>query len=310
MDFLQLTNRTILEAGVELDPLTTGTFASPSDPMYTRFKNYVRDAWYEIQMSRNEWEFKTKTQMSLIRPRVKVILGDRPTAPPVDSVFEGDTTEKNITVKAVQLIEGSWSAGTAAAYLDLDDVDTAGWVFGETFDEVDPTPANVNVFQLKWFGQYNFVADTAGTFEINKASFYIQNVDGSDRRRLNFVSWENFQQLANTSGTASFGEPMFVTETQDGEWDFFPRPQKQYRIWYDYVTSPQELTDDDDEPTVPTEYHDAIVWRALMNYADYDEKPQVFARAERRYKFYQNTLETNKIPTITFGFNPYDTTQF
>jgi len=325
MDFLQLCNRTISEAGVELDPLTVGNFASPSDPFYNRIKQYVRDAWFEIQMSRSEWEFKTRQAKTSIRPRITVINGNRsipdpldplnplanlPAPPPADSIYEGDTTTKQFTVKAVTTLEGSWAAGTARAYLDLDNIDSAGWVFGEVFDEVDPDPLNVNVFQTKWYGQYDLIVDTPGSFEINKGSFYLQDTDGSDRRRLQWVSWETFQQLANVGGSVFFGEPTFVTETSEGKWDFFPRPAKQYTIWFEYVTTPQELTNDDDVPTIPTEYHEAIVWRALMNYADYDEKPQVFARAERRYGFYRSNLETNKLPTLSWGLSPYDTTQF
>lgn len=310
MNYLQLVNRTIFEAGVELDELTSGNFASPSDPMYRRFKNYVRDAWFELQMSRNEWEFKVKQAMVEIRPRVLVTNGNRTLAPPVDSVYEGDTSENLFTVKAVTLLSGAWAAGTAQAYLDLDDLSANQWTFGETFDEVDPDPANVNVFKLKWYGQYDLVEDITDAFEINKSSFYIQNVDGTNRRRLQWVSWETFQQMANASGSGFFGEPTFITETQEGKWDVFPRPAIQQRIWFDYTAVPQELSAATDTPLLPTEYHEIIIWQALMNYGDYDEKPQVFQRAERRMKRYQNVLEFNKLPTLSFGVNIYDATSF
>ena len=310
MNYLQLVNRTVLEAGVELDELTSGNFASPSDPMYKRFKNYVRDAYFELQMSRNEWEFLVKQATLEIGPRVLVINGDRSVAPPAGSIFEGDTSLNQFTVKAVTLLSGAWLSGTAQAYLDLEDLSANQWTFGETFDEVDPTPANVNVFRLKWYGQYDLVANISDAFEINKSSFYIQQADGANRRRLQWVSWETFQQMANASGSNFFGEPAFITETQEGKWDVFPRPASTYRLWFDYTSKPQELVNYNDIPSLPIEYHEIIVWQALMNYGDFDEKPQVFQRAERRMKRYQNNLEFNKLPTLSFGVNIYDATSF
>ena len=55
MDYLELTNRAVEEAGVELDPLTVPTFASPPGAkMYSRFKKWVADSWVEIQTDSKE----------------------------------------------------------------------------------------------------------------------------------------------------------------------------------------------------------------------------------------------------------------
>jgi hypothetical protein len=168
----------------------------------------------------------------------------------------------------------------------------------------------VDVFKVKWYGTYDLVTDTSGSCEVNKSSFYILDPStGSDRWRLRWLSYEEFQQLANQHA-GYFGTPIAITETPDGTYDLYPRPNKRYRLTYTYTTIPQTLMDDDDEPAAPVEYHDIIVWRALMNYADYDEKPQVFARAERRYNLYKNRLNVNKLPELKWGANRYDQCQF
>lgn len=310
--YLELVNKTIRQAGVELDELQSADFATPPDPMYTRFKEWVKDAWFDEQLSRKDWEFSQKIGQMDIRPRVLVVDGDRPTAPPVDSVFEGDTSELQITVKAVTLLSGAWATGTAEAILDLDDLESNNYTFGETYDEVDPTPANVNVFKVKWYGTYDLVTDTTGSFEVNKSSFYVLDPEtGADRWRLQWVSYEQFQEMANQA-IGYFGTPQAITETPDGTYDFWPRPQKRYRLTYTYTTVPQELdgSDDTDEPSISPEYHDLIVFRALCYYADYDEKPQVKARAEQRYDLYKNRLLVNKLPEVKWGSNRYEITQF
>lgn len=54
--YLELVNKAIVESGVDLDQLTAGTFASPPDPYHVKFKNWVNDAWKEIQLER-PWMF-------------------------------------------------------------------------------------------------------------------------------------------------------------------------------------------------------------------------------------------------------------
>jgi hypothetical protein len=322
--YIELVNKAIRQAGVELDPLSAPDFANPPDPMQARFKEWVSDAWFDEQLSRKDWEFTKETAFTTIRPRIKIVNGLRTapdpidpilnppvsSPPPVDSVFEGDTSGVSVTVKGVTLLSGSWAAGTAEAWLDLDDLSATTYVFGETFDELDPEPTNVDVFQLKWYGTYDLIADTASSYEINKSSFYIQNRQNeSDRRRLRWVDYEEFQQLANTN-TGFFGDPIAVTETPDGTFDFYPRPIREYRLWFTYTRVPQQLVDETDEPEMPPEYHELIVYRTLMYYADYDEKPQVFSRAERRYDLYKNRLNVNKLPDLQWGANRYEITQF
>lgn len=310
MTFLELVNRAIFESGVELDELTALNFASPPDKMQKRFKFFVQDAYKDIQQSRDEWEWRTATLTTTIRPRIKVINGDRPTAPPVDSIFEGDLYNQQITVKGVTLLSGAWATGDAEAILDLDEISTQGFVFvNEVYDEVDPTPANVNVFSIKWWGEFNLQGSLGTGAEIQKNSFYIQPIDSSTRRRLQFVSWEDFQAMSNNQGNLA-GEPVAFTETAQGWFDFYPRPSKQYQLWFDYSKPFQPLTGDDDVPDLPTAYHEAILWKAVMYYADFDRQPDVFARAERRYKTLQNVFEFQKLPTLTWSPNVYDSTQF
>lgn len=308
--YIELVNKTIRAAGVELDELLVGDFASPSDPLQAKFKEWVADAWFEEQLSRKDWEFTQKRGQMEINPRILVRNGDRATAPPVASIFEGDTSGLEITVKAVTLLSGAWASGTAEAIIDLEPLSSNHFIPGELFDEVDPTPANVDVFKATWEAYYDLVTDTSGSYEVSKSSFYIVNPEtGADRNRLKWISFEEYQNIAN-QGTGYFGTPTYIAETPDGHYTFFPRPNKRYRLTFTYTTIPQTLVNDDDEPACPVEYHDVIVYRALMNYADFDEKPQVFARAERRYNLYKNRLNVNKLPELKWGANRYDECQF
>ena len=314
--YLELTNSAIIEAGVELDDLTSVDFASTTDPLQKRFKRWINQSLKEIEFERNELEYKNKQAQIVVYPRFLVIDGNRSVAPPANSIFEGDDTTSTFEVVSSTLLSGTWAGGDAEANLDFVDLSSA-IAFNEFFDELSPTAANLNVFRAKWWGRYNLSDDVTDILEPNKSSFKIQdpsglsttsdNTGGTSNTSLQFVPWGLFNTSMETSGT--YGRPTAITETPDGSYDFFPRPNGPYILTFEYQSTPQQLAEWDDTVTdMPALYQDAIVWRAVMYYADYDRKPDQFARAERRYEYYKNRTDANKMPVPSFGWNRYDST--
>jgi hypothetical protein len=312
--YLELTNSAILESGVEMDELTSVNFATTTDPLAKRFKRWVGQALKEIELERNEWEYKVKQAQTVIYPRFLVIDGDRSVAPPADSVFEADDTGSSFTVVGTTLLSGAWGDADAVALIDYLDLN-GGVAWNDLWDETSPTPANLNVFRTKWFGRYDLTSTVADINEINKSSFSIQSASGladtalntgsSDSNLLQFVTWDVFN--ATMENEQQFGRPFTITETPEGWFDFFPRPNAPYILTFNYVSDPSTLTDWDDTVTdMPPLYQDMIVWRTVMYYADYDRKPDMFARAYRRYQYYKNRAESNLMPTVTFGVNRYN----
>ena len=58
-----------------------------------------------------------------------------------------------------------------------------------------------------------------------------------------------------------------------------PTPDKNYTLVGEYRRAPQTLMVNDDVPLCPPEYHQIIVWRALMMLGDHDEAPTVISTA-------------------------------
>jgi len=229
-------------------------------------------------------------------------------------VFEADDTGSSFTVVGTTLLSGAWGDADAVALIDYLDLN-GGVAWNDLWDETSPTPANLNVFRTKWFGRYDLTSTVADINEINKSSFSIQSASGladttlntgsSDSNLLQFVTWDVFN--ATMENEQQFGRPFTITETPEGWFDFFPRPNAPYILTFNYVSDPSTLTDWDDTVTdMPSLYQDMIVWRTVMYYADYDRKPDMFARAYRRYQYYKNRAESNLMPTVTFGVNRYN----
>ncbi len=318
--YLQLYNSAVLQSGVEMDILSSGTFTNKIDPtnaaydpLAYRFSIWVNQAIKEITLERNEWQYQTKQAQITIYPRIHVIDGDRATAPPADSEYTGDDSGASFTVVSTTLNSGAWASGTADAYIDYLDLDGM-WSINELFDEDTPTVANTDVFRVKWWGRYDLEASVSDLLEPNFSSFTVQGASGLTDTTLNtgdtnisplrYIEWNEFNNAYENQPV--FNRPLFVTKTPEGLYDVFPRPDQAYILTFYYTAEPQQLAAHGDTLTeLPLQYHDMVVWRTVMYYADYDNKPAMYQRAEKRYEFYKNRAERNLMPTPTFGFNRY-----
>lgn len=311
--YLSLVNSAMVEAGVDLDSLTSGNFATTTDPMATRFKTWVNQALREIELERNEWEFKTKQAQYAIYPRLLIIDGD--VEPAADDTFQAVDSDATFTAVGYDLLSGTWAGDDAIAHLDI--LSLSGPVsFNELVDKLTPSTAS-SVFRIKWFGRYDLESDISDLLEPDMDTFFIQGASGltdttlntgdTDLEKLEYVPWANFVS-AGWESSQSWGRPRVITQTPDGQYDFYPRPEQAYIITFSYSAEPQSLSLYSDTVTdLPAQYHDMIFWRAVMYYADYDSKPSMFARAERRYQFFKNRAEKNLKPQITWGWNRYAT---
>ena len=309
--FLQLTNKVIQEAGIFLDPLTSTNFSAPPDIMYTRVKDYVNQAHNEIILERGEWEFQNRNAVLLVSPRMYVEFGDRATAPPAGSTFETDETEFTFEVVSTTLLSGAWATGTAKAYVDFIDPD-GHFKFNESVNEVLPTPAN-DKFTIMGWGRYDLASSFSDLDEANTSSFQIQSTGGStvqdneaaaDLGPLVYIPhgiWNDSYETA----AGDFGTPRFITTSPNGHYELWPRPDKQYVLKFNYSAKPVEMSAHGSTHTLPELLEDAIIWRAVMYYGQYDNEPGVAAKGRRRYMFYKRILDKNKKPKFAFGLSKF-----
>lgn len=67
-----------------------------------------------------------------------------------------------------------------------------------------------------------------------------------------------------------------------------PKPGEPYKLRIDYLMAPLELGDGAtdpnlDVPELPERFHNLLMWRALIDIATYDAKPEILARAQMQY---------------------------
>lgn len=313
--YLELVNKAIFESGVDLDPLTSSNFASPpSQSLYSNFKTWVSDSWNELQIDRDDFEFKTERASVYVYPALYVENGGRATAPIAGYTYTGTETGADYEVAAEVLHSGDWALGTAKSTIYFKTA-SEQYKFLEYFDEVLPTPAS-SVFQAYGRGRYDFVADSQRTdiSEIHYDTLYVGTTGGStiqtndastQMRKLQEVPWTVWE--SEFEHTLNFGMPAYFTRTPDGKLDFYPRPDEQYVLHFTYTKTQNALVLYTDTPaTIPSQYHHIIAWKAAMKWASWDSQKAKYARAAKEYEWFETRLEKNQMPAVTWAPSRYD----
>lgn len=94
------------------------------------------------------------------------------------------------------------------------------------------------------------------------------------------------------------GRPRKASINFDNKLDLWPTPDDTYTITFKYLQEPQVLSQDDDEPILPERYHRIIVYRAMQEYAGYDETETQFQRAIQRESDLMTEMRREQLPQI------------
>ena len=78
-------------------------------------------------------------------------------------------------------------------------------------------------------------------------------------------------------------------------------PNDVYVINGEYWTQPTQFVLDVDAPTMPPQFHLAIVWRALGFYGMYEAAGEAVSRGKEEFTRYASRLELDQLPRIIFG---------
>ena len=96
------------------------------------------------------------------------------------------------------------------------------------------------------------------------------------------ISYDTYRQRYER-GVPQLQRPVEYAVSRDFALCFGSVPDKNYLLRGEYRKLPQALTANDDVPDLPEQYHDAIMWRAVMTLAEHDQDPVQIATARANY---------------------------
>ena len=303
--FLELVNEAVDEAKISVDPLTSANFASPPrTSMYARIKRWVNVAYRELLMDRKEWQFRKERATLSIEPRLH--LAGVTVAPIVGNVLKGESSEVEFTVTGVYThedIERDSDTEYTVSVSFSDTYDPSNLVVREDIVAVSSIPGWTGY--LKGWGHYSFREQVTSLESIDPDTVMVREIveapETEDDLRFTKVNYLTREQWLPEWELYPFtGErPMYITETNQGTYDVYPKPNGECLLTFEFTRTIPTLTNYDDTPEgIPEEYHDYLVWKAVEEYADFDGNPKLFARARKHTERYRNYLERDYMPDI------------
>lgn len=157
-------------------------------------------------------------------------------------------------------------------------------------------------------GQASYTPAQAGTTNFGmwvRDSFRnYPTATGTDAEiRMEFMDYEMWRDLYQfgSNRTATSQPKYFTILPANKAIGLGPVPTADYTVTADYFTLPTELEASSDTPSLPTQYHMAIVYRAMMMYGAYEAAPEVYQRGELEFKRLLRRLENDYMPEVTLG---------
>lgn len=124
-------------------------------------------------------------------------------------------------------------------------------------------------------------------------------VDG-DSVTLRDYSWY-VTDVLQKGATSATGKPTDLIAKPDGNYLLFPIPDKIYPVHSEYYKRPVAITVNTDTPAIPEEYHEAIIAKALMYYADYEEDGYMYQKKQLEYATWLKRLSSTQKPKMEFS---------
>lgn len=306
--FLDIVNEVVDETKVTLDHLTSSNFDNPPrTTMYNRFKSWVNMAYKELLLDHPEWMFRTERGVQTIWPRILVTgLNYVPSA---GDVLIGQFSGVEVTVVAIHPFEFVERQGTIQYTLSViptEENSLGSFYLNEPLDKEYPvTDTAVGYFAGP--GAYNFtdvdenVDDiqefTVRTSRTPEDAYEENQTYGSNSYPVQYVEWEDWSYFNQYPWNGD--RPQYITRGPEGNFHLWPHPAGEQLITFEYARTIPKLESWGDSPDgLPDKFQDYLVWRAVQEYADFDQQSKLYMRASKHVDRYLLWLARDEIKEI------------
>lgn len=308
LTFLEIVNTAIMEGKVTLDPLTSANFADPPRTrLYNDIKRWVNVAYKELLLRRNEAFSRSERAIVVVYPRLQ--LNDLAYIPSIGDVLEGATSGVRFSVLDVHTAEDVDNSATIERTVSVDFTSTTPpqyLILGERIDRISPSPA-ADVGEIKGAGYIDFKQEVPGLAYVVDDSLTIEATENATMLTpVRMVNWDYMlpEQLAVPWTNAS---PSLMYKNRQGTYGLWPHINRPTRISFSYIRSIPQLSAWDDIPVeLPADYHDLIVWKTVVELADFNNDTRLFARANKHVETYLSWQERDEMPKVFMDLYRFD----
>lgn len=136
------------------------------------------------------------------------------------------------------------------------------------------------------------------TLDRESLRIYLTASGVGDEQYLDWMDWQDFRDVY-LFGTRQTGRPSCFSQDPATKSVYFnSAPGTGYTVVGRYWRTAVRLAADADEPACPSDYHMAIVYRALSKYAGFEAAPEVKSEAAENYAALMQALREDQTTTM------------
>lgn len=138
-----------------------------------------------------------------------------------------------------------------------------------------------------------------GSWKTDTLTDYLTATGINAEQFMEYVPWPDFVDAYMTGAPSSTqGIPLVFTVKPDQSLQVWPIPNDVYTVRGEYFKRAQTMTANSDEPIIPAQFQDVIVWRALMLYGAFAAADEKYTHGQNEYKQILARLEMNQLPDM------------
>lgn len=306
MNFLGLVQRLRQEAGASgTGPLTTANQTGELQ----RLVNWINDAWLDIQSLRTDWDWMRST-FSFPTVSSQGIYTTSQMGIPTWSNVDVDTLRNYVNPAVVISISSPAIATLATHGLNINDTIIfsttgtlpTGVVAGQTYYVTNIVDANNLKFSASLNGTPVITTGTQNgthTMSSSNTNLFVGLRSEVQMSVISYDEWRDNYYYGALRSTQS--RPIEFALPPTKGISLGPVPVAGYTVLGDYFQQPSYMANDTDIPGLPTQFHMAIVWKALTYYGQYEESAAVIQRGDSNFRNFKRRLMNDQSPEIDFG---------
>ncbi|MBF0136134.1 MAG: hypothetical protein H7833_05760 [Magnetococcus sp. DMHC-1] len=135
-----------------------------------------------------------------------------------------------------------------------------------------------------------------GRLRQDSLSFYRKSIGPAGEGYLPYADYREWRRRYG-SGISVVGPPSLLTLSPDRLIKLGPVPDAIYTVRGVCYRRASRMTNNNDIPGLPEEFHEAIVQLALLYYAAHEEAPEMYTAADNRLRVIMRNLERHQLDT-------------
>ena len=132
-------------------------------------------------------------------------------------------------------------------------------------------------------------------------TFFIRPVGGTTVEDNEHIEVVEYDKIKSEILDITAGQPSRIIIMPDNSLKFAGTPNGAYPILADYYKTPVTLAANTDVSLIPPEFHNVILGRALILYANFENAPEIKSQGTEIYSEYLLRLENKELPNQNYS---------